>query len=68
MTSKTYTVRGMTCAHCVAAVTTEVRAIDGVTDAHVDLGTGSLTVTAQEAIRDAAVEAAVQEAGYALTD
>ena len=41
----TYTVTGMTCAHCVASVTEEVSEIDGVTDVAVDLASGGLTVT-----------------------
>jgi copper chaperone CopZ len=40
----TYTVTGMTCDHCVRAVTQEVSAIDGVTAVDVDLATGTLTV------------------------
>ena len=39
-TTSTYTVSGMTCGHCVAAVTEEVAKIDGVTDVGVDLASG----------------------------
>ena len=47
---QTYSVTGMTCGHCVHAVTEEVRAIPGVTDVAVDLDAGgpsTLTVAAE---------------------
>ncbi len=65
-TSQTYVVTGMTCDHCVNAVTEEVAAIEGVSDVQVDLATGGLTVTSTAPVEDAAVAAAVDEAGYAL--
>lgn len=64
MATSTYTVTGMTCSHCVAAVTEEVSAIDGVTDVDVHLETGRLTVTSAADIGADAVRAAVDEAGY----
>jgi copper chaperone CopZ len=66
MTTATYTVTGMTCAHCVAAVTEEVGAVPGVTGVEVDLATGALTVTSRTPVDGDAVAAAVDEAGYAL--
>ena len=65
MTTTTYQVTGMTCGHCVQAVTTEVSAIDGVTEVQVDLESGRVDVTG-EGVTDEAVRAAVDEAGYAL--
>ena len=66
MSTTTVTVTGMTCEHCVAAVTEEVKIVSGVTDVQVDLATGAVTITSdQEPDRDA-VKAAVEEAGYAL--
>ena len=62
----TYTVTGMTCAHCVAAVSEEVGAVPGVTAVEVDLATGALTVTSDAPVDDGAVAAAVDEAGYEL--
>lgn len=62
----TYTVTGMTCGHCVSSVRTEVGRIDGVTDVEVDLASGTVTVTAGTTIDDAAVAAAIDEAGYEL--
>ena len=62
----TYTVAGMTCSHCVAAVTEEVTQVPGVTDVQVDLASGALTVSSEAAVDEAAVAAAVDEAGYEL--
>ncbi|MGK5112706.1 MULTISPECIES: heavy-metal-associated domain-containing protein [unclassified Geodermatophilus] len=64
MSTATYTVVGMTCGHCVTAVTEEVQALPGVTSVDVDLTTGGLTVTSTEPVDDGAVRAAVEEAGY----
>jgi len=65
--TRTYTVTGMTCGHCVASVTEEVREVAGVENVDVVLETGQLTVTAgTTGIDDAAVRAAVEEAGYQL--
>ena len=66
-TINTYTVTGMTCAHCVASVTEEVSELAGVTDVAVDLSSGGLTVTSDQPLPDGSVRAAVEEAGYALT-
>ncbi len=64
MTTATYTVVGMTCGHCVSSVTEEVGQVPGVTDVDVDLASGGLTVTSDAEVDDAAVRAAVEEAGY----
>jgi copper chaperone len=66
MSASTFTVTGMTCSHCVASVSEEVGALDGVTDVAVDLPTGAVTVTSAEPIDEARVRAAVEEAGYQL--
>lgn len=65
MTS-TYTVTGMTCEHCVRSVTEEVSEVPGVTAVEVDLADGRVTV--QGDADDAAVRAAVAEAGYQVVD
>jgi copper chaperone len=64
--TSTYTVTGMTCGHCVASVTEEVQEIPGVENVEVVLETGALTVTSTEPVGEAAVKAAVEEAGYQL--
>jgi copper chaperone CopZ len=66
--TRTYPVRGMTCAHCVAAVTAELTALDAVTGVHVDLGSGRVEVTSARPLDDGAVRAAVEEAGYEVAD
>jgi copper ion binding protein len=65
-TTQTFTVTGMTCGHCVASVTEEVQEIAGVESVAVDLPTGAVTITSAEPLDDAAVKAAVEEAGYQL--
>lgn len=62
----TYTVVGMTCEHCVQAVTEEVGQLAGVTDVAVDLDTGAVTVTSAAPLADADIRGAVEEAGYEL--
>ena len=69
MTTQTFTVTGMTCGHCVASVTEEVTEVPGVAAVDVDLTSGALTVTPADPgspVDDAAIRAAVEEAGYAL--
>jgi copper chaperone len=67
MTDRTYTVSGMTCGHCVGAVSSEVGAIAGVEDVAVDLGSGLVTVRGS-GFTDDQVRDAVDEAGYDLVD
>ncbi len=64
--TRTYTVQGMTCGHCVSSVSEEVREIPGVETVDVVLETGALTVTSNQDLDDAAVQAAVEGAGYQL--
>ncbi|MFT4215732.1 MAG: heavy metal-associated domain-containing protein [Micropruina sp.] len=59
----TYTVEGMTCGHCVAAVTEEVKQIPGVTDAVVVLEGGKLTVVSDAPVDFDRIVEAVAEAG-----
>jgi copper chaperone len=61
-----FDVDGMTCGHCVAAVSDEVGAVDGVTAVRVDLESGALEVESLAPLDRAAVAAAVEEAGYTL--
>ncbi|MCB9413382.1 MAG: heavy-metal-associated domain-containing protein [Actinobacteria bacterium] len=58
-----YTVTGMTCQHCVNAVSSEVGAVPGVTEVAVDLTAGEVTVVGTD-LDDAAIRAAIDEAGY----
>jgi copper chaperone len=58
-----YTVRGMSCAHCVHAVSTEVEALDGVESVTVDLDAKRVVVRGAD-LDDAAIRVAIDEAGY----
>ncbi len=64
--TRTYTVTGMTCGHCVSSVTEEVQELPGVENVDVILETGAVTVTTSRPADDEAVQAAVEEAGYQL--
>jgi copper chaperone CopZ len=66
MTTETYSVTGMTCGHCAHAVTTELKALDGVDDVNVDLvagGTSTVTVTSAAPLEETQVAEALDEAG-----
>ena len=68
-TTTTYGVTGMTCGHCVTAVTEELRALPGVVDVEVDLAVGGVsrvTVVSAAPLAESAVASAVDEAGYEL--
>jgi copper chaperone CopZ len=71
MTIQTFAVTGLTCGHCVGAVTSELSVLAGVQDVQVDLianGTSTVTVTADQALTDDEVALALDEAGdYKLT-
>ncbi|NUO99126.1 MAG: heavy-metal-associated domain-containing protein [Nonomuraea sp.] len=64
MSTATYTVKGMTCGHCVSSVKEEVGEVAGVTGVEVDLATGLLTVESDDPVDAAKIAAAVEEAGY----
>ena len=67
MTTATYVVAGMTCGHCVNAVTGELTKLGGVSDVTVHLDTGKVTLTSDHPLDPDAVRAAIAEAGYELT-
>ena len=69
-TITTFGVDGMTCGHCVSAVTSELSALPGVQDVLIQLavgGSSTVSVTSEAALSDADVNEAVVEAGYAVT-
>ncbi|MET9372722.1 cation transporter [Streptomyces sp. NPDC003035] len=66
-TATVYAVSGMTCGHCKTAITASVGALDGVISVDVDVAGGLVTVTTGGAPDDAAIAAAVDDAGYELT-
>lgn len=65
MTTTEYQVTGMTCGHCEMSVREEVGQIAGISDIQVSAANGTLVVTSAAPLDDAAVIAAVDEAGYA---
>ena len=65
-TTATYDVKGMTCDHCVNAVSAEIAKLARVTDVAVDLETGKVTITSQTAMPVEEIREAVDEAGYEL--
>jgi copper chaperone len=71
MTTATYHVTGLTCEHCVRAVTAELESVPGVGSVAIALvpgGQSAVTVTSEAPLSAEAVEAALDEAGdYRLT-
>jgi copper chaperone len=63
-TTRSFSVEGMTCQHCVRSVHEEVSEVDGVSSVEVDLDSGRLIVVGDAP--DAAIRDAVTEAGYDL--
>jgi copper chaperone CopZ len=66
MTTTTYAVTGMSCEHCVNAVTSELSGLDGVSAVTVDLvpeGSSSVMIASDRPLPDDAVSAALDEAG-----
>jgi copper chaperone len=68
MATATYFVSGMSCQHCIDAVTAEVGRLEGVEQVDVDLTTGAVRVTSSAPLVVAAVGEAVDEAGFDLAD
>ena len=62
----TITVVGMSCEHCVRAVTAELEALSGVRTVEVALGSGVVTVTSERELSGTELAGAVEEAGYQL--
>ena len=62
----TYKVSGMTCGHCVSAVTMELSMLPSVTAVDVDLESGQVAVTSDAELSEAQVASAIDEAGYEL--
>jgi copper chaperone len=59
----TYSVPGMHCAHCTAAVERELSAVSGVAAVQADLDSKRVTVTGEN-LSDEALREAIEEAGY----
>jgi copper chaperone len=66
-TTNSYKVEGMTCGHCVAAVTEELSKLKGVSHVDADLTSGRVTIESNHPLDSADVAAAVDEAGYTIS-
>ncbi len=69
-TTTTFGVDGMTCGHCVSAVSSELSTLPGVQDVAIQLvvgGSSTVSVVSEQPLSDEAVSEAVVEAGYAVT-
>ena len=62
----TINVSGMTCGHCVSAVTMELSLLPSVIEVDVDLESGQVTITSDAALEQAQLATAIDEAGYEL--
>lgn len=66
MSTQTFAVTGMTCGHCVNAVSSELKEIPGVTDVTIELvagGTSTVDVTSDAPVSESDVATALDEAG-----
>lgn len=61
---KTITVEGMSCQHCVMAVTKALNGIEGITDVKVDLASGRVTFEETKAVAQETIATAIKKAGY----
>lgn len=60
-------IEGMTCGHCEMSVTKELSKLPGAQDVKVSSASGTATLTVDDSVDNAQVEAAVEEAGYKLS-
>lgn len=67
MTTQTYSVTGMSCEHCVQAVTDEVGKVPSVESVEVDLASGIVTIISEQPLDGSLVAEAVRDAGYELS-
>lgn len=67
MIDQEFRVTGMTCDHCVQAVTKEVGQLAGVESVEVDLARGTVAVKSERTLERTEIEAALDEAGFDLT-
>ena len=63
-----YQVTGMSCGHCEGSVSAEISELAGVTSVKAVAATGEVTVVSEAPLDEAAVRAAVDEAGFELAD
>lgn len=65
MAERTLEVKGMSCGHCKMAVTGALKGLDGVSTVNVDLASGKVDVSYDEAKVDfSQMKEAVEDQGY----
>ncbi len=62
----TIKIKGMSCQHCVMAVTKALGAIEGVKDVHVDLQKGEASFTEEKPVDRAVIRERIAKAGFEL--
>ena len=65
---KSIKIKGMSCGHCVMAVTKALNAVDGVRNGEVDLKNGVATYEEIKPVDSAVVAAAIKKAGYDVVE
>ncbi|PKN52626.1 MAG: mercury transporter [Deltaproteobacteria bacterium HGW-Deltaproteobacteria-13] len=65
---KSIKIKGMSCGHCVMAVTKALNAVDGVRGVNVDLKSGMATYEEDKAVDPDVVAAAIKKAGYEVVE
>ncbi|HYF61941.1 MAG TPA: copper ion binding protein [Herpetosiphonaceae bacterium] len=64
MKTESFNVPGISCQHCVNAITNEVSGVDGVKTVAVDLASKRVRVESEESVSRETLTAAIEEAGY----
>jgi copper chaperone len=59
-----FEVQGMSCQHCVMAITRSIQEVDSSAKVRVDLEQGKVLV--ESAVRNDAIQAAIDDAGYTV--
>lgn len=65
---KNIKIKGMSCQHCVMAVTRALNAVDGIKDVKVDLATGIATYREDKPVSSETVAEAIKKAGYEVVE
>jgi copper chaperone len=64
----TIKIRGMSCQHCVMAVTKALGGIDGIKDVRVDLEKGDATFTEEKPVERTIIRERIAKAGFDVVD
>ncbi|MGD0279963.1 MAG: heavy metal-associated domain-containing protein [Smithella sp.] len=65
---KSIKIKGMSCQHCVMAVTKALSVVDGIKDVNVDLKSGTATYEEIKNVDPSVVVAAIKKAGYEIVE